>query len=92
MRLHACPTCGTPSPSRYCPEHRTRRHGSTRAWRRLRAAVLARDGHRCHWCGEPATHVDHLVPVSRGGEDDPLNLVAACEHCNVTRGPRRGVL
>lgn len=64
--------------------------GSTRAWRRLRAAVLERDGHVCQVrlvCdGAPATHVDHIVPVVDGGRDDPGNLRAACAACNLRRG------
>jgi 5-methylcytosine-specific restriction endonuclease McrA len=60
--------------------------GSSRAWRRLRATVLHRDGHICHWCGAPATHADHLLARSRGGTDDPDNLVAACPACNLSRG------
>jgi Restriction endonuclease len=60
--------------------------GSTRAWRRIRAAVLARDAWRCHWCGRPAATVDHLVPRARGGDDNPANLTAACSRCNSSRG------
>jgi hypothetical protein len=28
-------------------------------------------------------HVDHVIPVSDGGEDVPENLVAACASCNL---------
>lgn len=67
--------------------------GSTRRWRKLRAAVLARDGHRCQIptaagrpCLAPASHVDHIVPKSAGGGDEPSNLRAACAPCNLSRG------
>lgn len=30
-------------------------------------------------------HVDHRVPLSRGGSDAPNNLVIACEHCNLSK-------
>lgn len=54
---------------------------------RLRMEILKRDGFKCYYCGRtPAQNViievDHVVPVSEGGTDDPENLVAACEECN----------
>ena len=32
-----------------------------------RRAVMARDGHRCQYCGAHADSIDHVVPRSRGG-------------------------
>lgn len=55
-----------------------------------RKNILRRDGHRCQFCGRgdvPLT-VDHIVPVSRGGEDSWDNLVAACVKCNNRKGDR----
>jgi hypothetical protein len=37
-----------------------------------RRGVLARDGHRCAYCGQRATTIDHVVPLSRGGRADRL--------------------
>lgn len=65
----------------YCAAHRPRA-GSTRAWRRRRAEVLARAGYRCTVCGAPATEVDHIEPVTAGGSDEPTNLRAVCRHHN----------
>lgn len=68
--------------------------GSTRAWRRVRAAVLIRDGHRCQLrvpgvCTTRATQVHHTVGREVSG-DDPAHLVAACQPCNGHVGdPRR---
>ncbi len=64
--------------------------GSTRAWRTVREAVLARDGHRCVVCGAPATEVDHLVTVSAGGGDEPANLRAVCRGHNPRGRDRHG--
>lgn len=54
--------------------------------RRLRIAILERDGYRCVYCGrsadETALEVDHIHAVSRGGTNDPRNLVTACSTCN----------
>ncbi len=58
-----------------------------------RKNILRRDGHRCQYCGrtEVALTIDHLMPVSRGGEDTWENLVCACVDCNNReRRPHRG--
>ena len=61
----------------------------------LRYRVLARDRFRCQVCGRsPATdttcvlHVDHVTPVSRGGETVESNLRALCAECNLGKGSR----
>jgi hypothetical protein len=57
-------------------------------WMSLRKKVLARDNSTCGYCGEEATHVDHVMPRCRGGEDELDNLVAACAKCNMTKSAR----
>ncbi len=55
-----------------------------------RKNILRRDGHRCQFCGRadvPLT-VDHVIPISRGGEDSWENLVCACVGCNNRKGDR----
>jgi 5-methylcytosine-specific restriction endonuclease McrA len=54
----------------------------TQKYRTLRKLILSRDSYICWMCGGRATVVDHLVPASRGGTDEPENLAAACAHCN----------
>lgn len=54
----------------------------------LRFAVLRRDGFRCAYCGRGEAegvklHIDHLVPVARGGPTSIDNLVTACQDCNL---------
>jgi 5-methylcytosine-specific restriction endonuclease McrA len=53
-----------------------------------RQGVLARDGHRCQYCGGGAETLDHVVPRSRGGRHVWENLVAACRRCNHTKADR----
>lgn len=46
---------------------------------------------RCHWCGVKVGkkyHVDHVVPLSRGGSNDPANLVISCHSCNESKGAK----
>jgi 5-methylcytosine-specific restriction endonuclease McrA len=62
------------------------RHSRGPAW--SRAGVLARDGHRCAYCGRTATTIDHVLPRSRGGANSWLNTVAACGGCNQRKGDR----
>jgi 5-methylcytosine-specific restriction endonuclease McrA len=48
-------------------------------------AQRSRQRERCFWCGKRLTesfHVDHVVPISRGGSNNPANLVISCPSCN----------
>ena len=45
-------------------------------------------GRPCAYCGKPADHLDHVIPVSRGGSDSPTNLQALCSACNLNKGGR----
>lgn len=53
----------------------------------IRYNVLKRDNFRCCICGATANdgvklHVDHIVPVSKGGKTVMNNLQTLCERCN----------
>lgn len=40
---------------------------------------------KCWWCGNDCKdkyHVDHLVPLAKGGHNGPSNIVISCPHCN----------
>jgi hypothetical protein len=62
------------------------------SWPEQRRSVFRRDQYRCDYCGRRVTsrtgHVDHKLPVCRGGTDDPANLVTACGPCNQRKGSR----
>lgn len=47
-------------------------------------AVILR-GDPCAYCGGPATDVDHIDAISRGGAHAWWNLTAACRDCNVSK-------
>ena len=42
----------------------------------------------CAYCGGRSEHIDHITPVSRGGDGDWPNLTAACGPCNQSKGQR----
>jgi len=56
-------------------------------WTRLRRMVQARDEETCVWCGKkvPEGHLDHILPISKGGTDSLDNLVWSCAACNLER-------
>lgn len=64
-----------------------------------RLVVFERDGWICHLCTEPVDRtlsgrdrlgptLDHVVPLSRGGEHSYANVKLAHRRCNVRRGVR----
>lgn len=55
-----------------------------------RKNILLRDQYTCQYCGvsingKDAT-IDHIIPRSKGGKSDFLNLVACCQKCNNKKG------
>ena len=53
----------------------------------LRYDILKRDGFRCVICGRTANdgvklHVDHIIPIAKGGKTVKENLRTLCEECN----------
>jgi hypothetical protein len=46
---------------------------------------------KCYYCKKKlgkVYHMDHVVPVSRGGSSGPENLVCACPRCNHSKNNR----
>lgn len=40
---------------------------------------------RCWWCGKAVGdnyHIDHIIPLSKGGDNSARNICIACQHCN----------
>lgn len=57
-----------------------------------REKIFERDAYKCYYCKKQLTRftatLDHIQPVSRGGDNSFGNLVTACLHCNSRRGNR----
>lgn len=56
--------------------------------------LFARDRYQCQYCGRHRSELrgrefltrDHVVPLSKGGENKWLNVVTACSPCNNRKG------
>ena len=53
----------------------------------IRDRIFDRDGRICCYCQTTSGkfHIDHIVPVAKGGGDEPSNLVVACQGCNLAK-------
>lgn len=72
--------------------HFLRQQERMRMSAKLRAEVLRRDQSRCRMCGRTAQvvplHVDHIIPVSKGGKTSLENLQTLCQDCNLGKSNR----
>ena len=59
----------------------------------LRYDIMNRDEFRCVICGASAKegahlHVDHIIPIAKGGKSVPSNLRTLCERCNIGKSDK----
>lgn len=57
----------------------------------MELSLIERDGYICNWDGcdcELDLHVDHIIPLSKGGSDDLDNLQLLCKRHNCVKGTR----
>lgn len=59
----------------------------------IRFFVLKRDNYTCKACGATSSdgvklEIDHIVPVSKGGTNDPDNLQVLCKTCNIGKSDK----
>lgn len=60
----------------------------------MRFKILKRDGYRCQICGFSAPdganlHIDHKVPIAKGGLTVESNLWTVCAQCNLGKGTQK---
>lgn len=72
-----------------------RRRAAWPTW--LSTAVFHRDKGRCQGCQvdlsgvlllEGRIHIDHIMPLAKGGSNDPTNLQVLCRKCNLKKGQK----
>lgn len=64
-----------------------------------RTKILERDKWQCKSCGikvhdrssgnwntPDKAHIDHIIPISKGGNSEPNNLQILCRKCNISKG------
>jgi hypothetical protein len=86
--LRRCRNCRALTPGYLCPNCKntpSRRVHNSKAHQDRRKRLL-QPGTRCHWCGQPATDVDYLMPIALGGAASDDNSVASCKSCNSRPG------
>ena len=71
-------------------KNKSKKRKRTHIPRGLRHEVFKRDNYTCVECGarkdDGATlHVDHKIPVSKGGTDELSNLQTLCSDCNLNK-------
>lgn len=65
----------------------------------LRTAIMYRDNGCCQLCGKNLSgdfdsvdpfdiHFDHIIPLIKGGTNDPSNFQILCQHCNDSKGEK----
>jgi 5-methylcytosine-specific restriction endonuclease McrA len=84
----------------YAQTHRAEINARIRAWRAVNRPDVVEfrngdalaveyaqiiEGDPCVYCGSAGTEKDHIVPVSRGGVGEWLNLAPACRTCNASK-------
>jgi 5-methylcytosine-specific restriction protein A len=78
-----CAKCAKRAQKRRAPEKRasSAKRGYGANWRKIRAAHLKKHP-LCVVCGEPATNVDHIIPLAKGGTNASSNLQSMCHSCH----------
>lgn len=52
-------------------------------------ALVAEHDNKCGYgCGRIVDCLDHIIPLSKGGEDSVDNLLPACAPCNLSKGAK----
>lgn len=67
--------------------------GATQGEPVYRNDIIDRDLRTCHLCGKThledhEIHLDHVIPLSKGGTHTADNVKVACAPCNLRKGAR----
>jgi len=48
----------------------------------------------CSYCclSKPNMEIDHVVPLSKGGQNNINNVVIACKECNMSKGNKKYII
>lgn len=83
------PTVQQPAPADAAPQQPSKSNNRPKMSKSKRFRILRRDGFRCKMCGrgpddgdDVKLHIDHKMPLSKGGGNDEENLWTLCDACN----------
>lgn len=58
-------------------------------YKKQRERILNEYNNKCARCGATSNlHIDHIVPVSKGGTSEDSNLQVLCQSCNCSKGAK----
>jgi len=70
-------------------EIKNKRFSSSKINRKHRQYLINKGNTNCMWCNKPLTintsTLEHIIPLDRGGLNNPCNFGLACEFCNTKR-------
>jgi 5-methylcytosine-specific restriction endonuclease McrA len=83
------------NPDRIAAYHHNRRalalgNGGTHTFSDIQTQYNRQMG-KCFYCGKKvgnSYHVDHIVPLSKGGSNGPENIAIACPTCNMRKNAK----
>ena len=55
------------------------------AKKRFREGIYNAWDHKCGYCGDTATSLDHIIPKYKSGCSNWYNLIPACRRCNANK-------
>lgn len=96
MQTRECDGCGkdyalTRKDKKYCSVECR----SNSVYKNGRFFFFSRDNFKCIYCGKSSIedgvklNIDHIVPITRGGENTNSNTVTACEECNISKSNKK---
>ena len=88
--MKPCLVCSTPCEGSRCPKHQLERPAYRAEYNHPLLTHMRRKVRRewiwCQYCQvKRAEHVDHVLPLSKGGRTVRGNLQYACSSCNYAR-------
>lgn len=63
---------------------------NTKTWNKIKKEIFERDNYICKYCGQKITfpECDHIMPICRGGSNEPSNLATSCCVCNKSKSSK----
>lgn len=62
---------------------------------KMRKYIFKRDNWTCYYCrhhnngkNDVVLQVDHKIPTSKGGSNNPENLITSCRNCNIKKSDK----